>query len=39
MSFDNTGRFEIGRYDETSVVSMPGFDAVGVMNALKLAGK
>ena len=23
MSFDNAGRFEIGRYDESSVVSIP----------------
>jgi len=34
-SFDNTGRFEIGRYDETL-----GFFALGMMNAfLKPAGK
>ena len=33
-------RFEIGQYDETSVVSMPGFFTVEVMNAfLKPAGK
>jgi len=40
VSFDNMGAIEIGRYDETSVVSMPGFFTVGVMNAfLKPVGK
>jgi len=39
-SLDNTDRFDIGRYELTSVPSSPGFFTTGVMNAsLKPTGK
>jgi len=33
MSFDSTDRFEIGRYELTSVLSSLGFFTIGVMTA------
>jgi len=39
-SFDSTDRFEIGRYEQTSVMSSLGFCTIGVRSAsLKPAGK
>jgi len=39
-SIDSTDRFKIGRYEQTSVMSSPGFFAIGVRRAsLNSAGK